>query len=335
MRHLPIAFIADKNFFLPTVVAITSLLENKNQDSQYKIYIVCVGFLQQQLEVIAEIEKKYNTEIEITEVDEQVLRDKYKGLVKHDCNATVSALIKFDLPDICAEEKYLLYLDGDIIVKEDLMFFDSLELDDNTYVAAVKDSGLLYSQRLVRQEIENYFNSGVMYLNLDAMRKNGISEQLVKAKMNATDNSLMDQHVLNEIFNAHKIMIDYKYNTLYVNLRRAHYFHGLSLKKVNDFCNTDYRSWDDILEEASIVHYSSFDKPWKYSDVNGVELWDAYYKKSIIYDENIKRKRLNTKKFEKVMSIKLLVPFGAIAWEIKTKGFKKAYREIAGKIFKK
>lgn len=330
MKYLPIAFIADKNFFLPTVVAMTSLLENKSHGSIYVIYIVCVGFTEEQISIIKNVEEKYKTRINIVEIEESSLREKYRGLNKHDCNATLSALIKFDLPDICSEEETLLYLDGDIIVKDDLASILSFELKEDIYVAAVRDSGILYSKRLVRQENPNYFNSGVMYLNLKAMRRDGLSQKLVEAKMNSMDNSLMDQHVLNEVLGKKVSLLDYKYNTLYVNLRRAHYFHKLSLNDINGFCKQEYSSWTDILDQAIILHYSSFDKPWKYVDVYGVELWDKYYKLSNLRDMRLERKKLYTNTVERIMKHKILRPIGILIWELNTKGVIKSAKEAFG-----
>lgn len=330
MNYLPIAFIADKNFFIPTAVAITSLLENKQKSSNYLIYIVCVGFTSEQKEIIKEIASKYETEIRIIEIEEKQLWEKYSSLAKHDCNATVSALIKFDLPFICDTETKLLYLDGDIVIKEDLMALSDIDLGDNNYVAAVRDSGLLYSERLIRQGNPDYFNSGVMLLNLDAMRRDGLPEKLVDTKLNATDNSLMDQHVLNQVFGTRKVLIDYKYNVLYVNLWRAHYFHKLALEKVNEFCLKDYKEWEDILDQAVIVHYSSFDKPWKYSDVTGGEVWDYYYQLSPVKNQKLNRKKLHIQFLNKMQETKGLALLANFLWEWETKGFSLAMKDVFG-----
>lgn len=335
MRYLPIAFIADKNFFIPTAVAITSLLENKQDSSNYLIYIACIGFASKQKEIIREIELKYKTEIRVIEIEEKRLKEKYNSLVKHDCNATVSALIKFDLPFICADEEKVLYLDGDIIIKEDLMVLSDIDLGESNYVAAVRDSGVLYSERLIRQGNPDYFNSGVMFLNLNAMRRDGLSEKLVDAKLNATDNSLMDQHVLNQVFGTKKVLMDYKYNVLYVNLWRAHFFHKLTLEKVNEFCHKNYKDWQDILEQAVIVHYSSFDKPWKYSDVTGGELWDYYYYLSPLKNQKLDRKKLHVQLLNKLQEKKGMALLASFLWEWETKGFELALKDAFGFLMNK
>lgn len=203
MEDLNIAFIADGGFFLPSVVALTSLLKNKKKESVYHIYFVVVDFTQKQKEILKKMAEKKQTALDIVEIKEADLQEKYAGIAKHDCCASVSALIKFDLPYICADVDKLLYLDGDIIVQTDLSELGKTDFTDKEYGAVVEDSGVLYSETLIRQNIPEYFNSGVMLLNLKALRENKIPEKLVEEKFNSKDNSLMDQHVLNIVFRDH------------------------------------------------------------------------------------------------------------------------------------
>lgn len=328
MDYLALVFIADKKFFLPSVVAITSLLENKASDSKYKIYFVNVGFTEEQKKKIFEIEKKYKTHIIIRDVDEMELLTRYKDLVKHDCCASISALIKFDLPNICSNEDAVLYLDGDIIVQDDLSVILNEQFNERTYIKAVKDTGVLYSQTLIRQNVKDYFNSGVMYLNLAAMRRDNISELLVEEKYRCTDNSLMDQHVLNSVFENAKELLQHRYNVLYINLIRAHYFYGISIEQLNELMNTTYINWQDMFDKAAIIHYSSFDKPWKYSDVNGVELWDRYFKLSVVGEERLERKKLHIKLINKMRTYKATALFGSFIWECETKGIRLAIDDV-------
>lgn len=328
MKCLPIAFIADRNFFTPSVVAITSLLENKRSESAYKIYLVNIGFSDEQKKKVRLIEERYSTSIVMCDVDENQLYDRYKNLVKHDCCASISALVKFDLPNICREENYLLYLDGDLIVQKDLSELLELKFADKEYVKAVKDTGLLYSSTLIRQPVKDYFNSGVMYLNLAAMRRDGVSEVLVEEKYKSTDNSLMDQHVLNIIFENNKELLPHKFNVLYMNLIRAHYFYGISIEQLNELMCTSYAGWDDMLQQATVVHYSSFDKPWKYSDVDGVEVWNKYFEKSIVKDVPLKRKKLHIKLINKMRACKYTALIGTFIWEVETKGMVKSLKDV-------
>lgn len=327
MADLNIAFIADGSFFLPSVVALTSLLKNKKKESVYHIYFVVVDFTQKQKEILKKMAEKKQTALDIVEIKEADLQEKYAGIAKHDCCASVSALIKFDLPYICADVDKLLYLDGDIIVQSDLSELESIDFTEREYGAVVEDSGVLYSETLIRQNISGYFNSGVMLLNLEALRKNKIPEKLVEEKFNSQDNSLMDQHVLNIVFKAHVKSLPHKYNLLYMNLIRARYFYSLSIDDINAKYSMDYKTWEDMRERAAVIHYSSFDKPWKYSDVSGVEIWDYYFRISPLKNYPLRRKKLHIPLLNKMREKKGLALIASFIWECETKGFGLAVKD--------
>ncbi len=328
MSELSIAFIADGGFFLPSVVALTSLLENKKKDSKYHIYFVIVDFSKEQKDVLRKMANDKRVTLEFVEIKADDMKKKYEGIAKHECCASVSALIKFDLPYICDKIDKLLYLDGDIIVQSDLSKLADTDFMENEYAAVVEDSGILYNKNLIKQNTGQYFNSGVMLLNLDALRKDGIPERLIQEKMKDTDNSLMDQHVLNKVFKEHIKLLPHKYNVLYINLIRAKYFYTLSIEDVNCRYHTEYEAWDEMRDGAFIIHYSSFDKPWKYSDVTGVEIWDSYYSLSPLGNEKLKRKKLHIPLLNKMREKRGLALPASFIWECETKGFGAAVKDV-------
>ena len=327
MGYLPVVFIADYNFYLPTVVALTSLLETKKDNSEYLIYIVNIGFSEEQKNMMDDMSKKYSTQIIFLDIEDEYIKNKYKSLSEHNCSASPAALLKFDLADLCSREDFILYLDGDIIVKEDLSELGSVDFSDDKYVMAVMDTGSLYSRNLINQKIENYFNSGVMLLNLKAMREKGLSEVLIEEKIKSSDNSLMDQHILNKVFKDNKEMLPHIYNVLFVNLIRAKYFYGLKIETINERLNSEYSDWDDMLKKAKIIHYSSFDKPWKYSDVTAVEIWDKYFRLSPVSKDSLHRKKLHIKLINEMRRHKLTALLGSFIWEVETKGIRKAFSD--------
>ena len=64
MKNIPIVYITDDNYTMPTIVSVTSLLKNKKED--YKIYIIGVGLSQNNkknlenlgIEKVLDLEKK-------------------------------------------------------------------------------------------------------------------------------------------------------------------------------------------------------------------------------------------------------------------------------------
>lgn len=328
MSELSIAFIADGGFFLPSVVALTSLLENKKKDSKYHIYFVIVDFSKEQKDVLRKMANDKQVTLEFVEIKADDVKKKYEGIAKHECCASVSALIKFDLPYICDKVDKLLYLDGDIIVQSDLSKLVDTDFRENEYAAVVEDSGILYNKNLIKQNTGQYFNSGVMLLNLEVLRKDSIPERLIQEKMKDTDNSLMDQHVLNKVFKNHIKLLPHKYNVLYTNLIRAKYFYKLSVEDINRRYHTKYEDWNEMRDGASVIHYSSFDKPWKYSDVTGVEIWDSYYSMSPLRNETLNRKKLHIPLLNRMREKKSLALLASFIWECETKGVESALKDV-------
>lgn len=328
MSELSIAFIADGSFFLPSVVALTSLLENKKKTSEYQVYFVVVDFSKEQKDVLWKMANSKQVTLGFVEINADDIRKKYEGIAKHECCASISALLKFDLPYIFDEINKLLYLDGDIIVQSDLSILADMDFREDEYAAVVEDSGILYNKNLIKQNTEQYFNSGVMLLNLDALRKNNIPEYLFQKKIQDIDNSLMDQHVFNKVFKGHIRLLPHKYNVLYTNLIRAKYFYTLSIEEINSRYHTEYKDWNEMRDEAAIIHYSSFDKPWKYSDVTGVEIWDSYYRISPLCNDILVRKKLHIPLLNRMREKKGLSLFASFIWECETKGCGSAIKDV-------
>ncbi len=158
-EYISIVLICDDNYIIPTSVAITSMIESKKQESKYRIYIVAASLSEDNENLFKTFAVK-NVEINIIKEN----ANRFQSLHTFDenaiCVASVAALLKFVLPELLNEDK-ILYLDGDILVKEDLseLFHNNIE----DYLAGVIiDSGSIYYKHQYVEKVEHYFNSGVM-----------------------------------------------------------------------------------------------------------------------------------------------------------------------------
>ncbi|MCR5542948.1 MAG: hypothetical protein K6F55_02280, partial [Eubacterium sp.] len=171
-----------------------------------------------------------------------------------------------------------LYLDGDIVVSDDLTELYNKNIDDYV-VAAVPDSSVMYMPRDEMYLKDYYFNSGVMLMNLRKMREEKTSEKLREMKRSLSDKSLMDQNVFNLVIKDRVERLPIKYNFMYVNLNRSK--DKWSFEKINLKYKTDYRNLKEIEKDAVIVHYASKDKPWKMTDIVGFDIWFDCFSKFI------------------------------------------------------
>ncbi len=273
MPIINIAMIIDQNFIAPSLATIKSMRDSKNKHKEYQIHILAVNVSSR---IKNEFHKLQTKDLSIKFID--CSSQKYEGMHNFDsskpCVASISALIKFDIPNLIPHLNKILYLDGDIIVNKDLSpLYD--EDVSNYYVAAVKDSGRMYYVTEQTKDLNDYFNSGVMLLNLEKMRLDNLTDKLIETKKNSTDNSLMDQNIFNIVMNGNAKLLDIKYNLLVLNLTRAKA--KWNINDINHFYNTSYSSFTNLLEECVIMHFSSKEKPYNYKNTIFSKRWLEIY----------------------------------------------------------
>jgi len=278
-----VAFICDGNYVIPTAVAITSLICNKNLDTHYDIYIITSG--------LSELETEKFYQFKASKIDIHIIRtsvEKYEGLQNHP-HITTATYLKFELPEFIPNEEKVLYLDSDIIIQKDLTNLFEINIEDY-YAAAVKDLPLIDNPL----NIKNYFNSGVMLLNLKLMRENNISSELLHiAKSSAYRLTYQDQDCLNIYFDKKVKLLSVIYNYFYSFFlqQRGKY----TIESINKYFGTNYSSYDDIKKDSYIIHMVGYDKPWIYSYSLLVSEWDEYFKKSPFKFYKLKRQSIKIK----------------------------------------
>ena len=270
-ESVKIAFITDDNYVVPTVVAIQSLVNSFNDDRQCDIFVVC--------DAVSDLNKKHfadcarnkkNVRILAIDADAEELAMLHKSINSEFMVANTTALLKFNLANMFSNIDKLLYLDGDILVNCDVSEIYDIELNDN-YVAAVRDLPQVFYDKQDFGEDTEYFNSGVMLLNLAALRAENVRDQLIETKRSSINDKLMDQNVLNKVFRGRVIQMHFEYNMpycLFSTLRRFKY------DRLNEhYDGVDINCLDDLRDYGKIIHFSSYLKPWIFSDSPYAEEW--------------------------------------------------------------
>lgn len=276
-NYIPIAFVTDNDYVVPTCTAIQSLLESKTAATRYRIYIITVELTE---ENAAMLNKFASDSIEIRIITASA--DNITGI--HDsrensfCQATESALLKFELPALVPERR-IIYLDGDILCFKDLTPLYHADLHGNL-LGAVRDSGSMYSKREIITECPDYFNSGVMVMELDGMREADTAGALYEIKRSMKQSELMDQDVFNIYFNGGVTLLDVQWNYLYTNLMRAKDQGKTDICKFNEVFGTHYKSFTLACHDAAIVHFASKNKPWKDPEALLGDEWAGCFSRS-------------------------------------------------------
>ncbi len=268
MKNIPIVYITDDNYTMPTIVSVTSLLKNKKED--YKIYIIGVGLSQNN--------KKNLENLGIEKVLD--LEKKYENLETIKTYVSKAAFFKFDLAEIFNEFDKILYIDSDTVIKDDIKTLLDTDVE-GVYGGVVKDCiGEIIHNDTKRLSVKNYFNSGVMLLNLAKMREDNIKEKLLNAKKTAPVDYL-DQEIFNIVFKDNVKFLNPEFNYMVTNKKlmkkTVEKFYGV--KKIN----------------PKIIHLTYL-KPWEYKGIAYSREWMKYYNLSPFKDEKLNLKE-NPDKF--------------------------------------
>lgn len=291
-------YISDDNYILPTIISITSLFANKRKSSYYEVYVIINNISQENMQLLENLKKEF---VDINIINGESYVRSYEN-IKQQRHVTTSALIKFFLPQILKNEDKILFIDGDTIIQQDLTELFHTDVTD-VFAGVVKDTFTITSMDYIQKNninCKNYFNSGVMLLNLAKLRIENISKKLIEDKQKF-QTMFMDQDTFNKIFNENVLFLSYRYNFL------NYYLDISTSKELSKFFNECLPSKErDLYESCYILHFGGVNKPWKQEMGILSNIYKRYYNVSILKNKKLKLKKvfLFRKIIEKLFSIK-------------------------------
>ena len=295
---MKIVYISDEKYIMPTTVSIVSLIENNKTDIG-TIYIICDECSSTSIKKISEI-NTYKWKIEIINESSKKYDDLEKK-IKKQTNTHVSrtAMLKFFLPELLYDVDRVLYLDGDVIINKNIKSTFDIDID-GYYMAAVEDLGnVMLCQRGEESEANRigmkgnpYFNSGVMLLNLEEMRKDEVGLKLLEYRT-YQKNYFMDQDAFNYCMVKKILGIPYKYNF------RTPLFYESSFDDINSILfDSQYKNPEELINDMAILHLSANYKPWNFYMLYFTDIFMNYYVKSPYKEKEISLVSLEYKLWE-------------------------------------
>lgn len=274
----PVVFITDENYAMPTVVAITSLYYNRNEKNEYRVYVICSDVSESNIDIINSLSRN-DKDFYVEAVIRDDL-DRFENLgTEKVLHVSKAAIYKFELPNIFSQYDKILYLDGDMLVLNDICPLFDTDIDDR-YAAVVKDyKALTYDiPQLEKLHIEtkhkHYWNSGMMVLNLKKMREDNLTEKLFDYKLHGI-NVFMDQDALNVCFEENVRYVPF-YNNIMSTLITL--FPPEVLMDYYDI--EEYSHYEELIRKATVLHITGRLKPWQHLIPVFSDLYKFYYSKS-------------------------------------------------------
>lgn len=259
--HVAISF--DENYITPFYVLITSIFLN-NRENKIIIHSIATGVNDIQKKEIAEYVHQNKGEIFFYYIDPQNL----SGLViPENTWFSVAAYYRLFFPALVPQEvEKLLYIDTDTVVIKDLAELYQLNIGSKPVGAAREKIGNIRPE-IGNYDRDNYFNSGVMLMNIQEWKKQQVTERALQFLHDFPESiKCVDQDALNAILINNWYRIDRKYNVLYQDI-------PMNLAK---------KDFKPFLTEKVIIHFSLGEhKPWCALGKNRFRyLYHDYLKKS-------------------------------------------------------
>ena len=287
-RAIPVALITDDNFVMQTAVAIRSLLDHRHADTVYDVRVVMAACSDESRARLAAF-----PEVTIVEASTEAYRD-----IRQMAHIPIACLLKFDLSELLPDCDRVLYIDGDVIVRDDLSALYAFDLEGHILAAA--------PQTVLVGTDDKKISAGILLLDAKRMRDEHARDRLVETRRSLGDQRSMDQQSFNLLLGNDMAYLPLRYNCCPVQVRDAVETYGLDA--LNAHYGTDYPSADAAIADAAIVHFATGSKPWLYDNIEYGELWYETYQKTSYRDVPLARAHYSV-------------------WESRIYGLKRAFRE--------
>ena len=314
-NQIPIFFATDDNYIPFLCVALQSLIDNATNENQYIIKILYVDIKEENKKKIL----KYNSNnVNIEFVDLSYYIEKVKDQLFTRDYYTNTTYFRLFISDLYPQYNKVLYLDSDIVVLKDVAELYRVDIEGKLIAAAPED--VIQNNKVFQEYVEKvvgmasykqYFNAGVVLMNLDELRKFKFQEKFLYLLKTVKFAVIQDEDYLNRLCKGRVRLLDTIWNREPIPVNKG--------------------KNDDI----KIIHYAYVYKPWHSDNVLYQEYFWEYAKKTPYYNEILKIKETFTeearfKELEADKNLRILAQK-----EADCVGDDRMYRGIRPEVFEK
>ncbi len=271
-KEIPIFFTIDNSYAPYLSVAIQSIIENASSKYNYKIFILHQELSQENIKKLKSLEKdRFEIEFRYMKDGLETITDRVENRLRCDY-FTLTIYFRLFIPDMFPEYDKGIYIDSDIVVRGDISELYNIELGNNL-IGACADKSVVdipelanYMEEAIGVNRHEYINSGVLLMNLKAMREKKFSNRfLTLLNKYHFDCVAPDQDYLNAMCNGKILYIDNTWDAMPTEGKEP-------------------------LSNPKLIHYNLFQKPWCYENIQYEDYFWDYAKKSTYYNEIIENK---------------------------------------------
>ncbi len=281
--EMNIACATDNNFAPYCGIMLTSLFEN-NKDHSFTVFILTKELSKENTDKLNKLASLYQQTITMIELDSNTFT---ACPIKEDDPVSIVAYYRLALPFVLPTDIHkVLYLDVDMIVNKQIDNLYSIDINGVALTACVDLNIDEVTLTKVGVPKEQYFNSGVLLINVDFWRRNHIAEKcfdFIKNHPNLI--TYWDQDALNATLHNAIPFMDITYNFLTTNLEKQLY---------NDYSDEIKQRVLQCAQQPTIIHFTAGEKPWKTICESPFKSVFKYYKKKSLWADIPQEKNYNT-----------------------------------------
>ncbi|APR07562.1 General stress protein A [Lentilactobacillus parabuchneri] len=262
-QTVPAFFAVDDNYAAYLAVALESLEANASTTRDYDIIILCDDLNQENRDQLKKFARD-NVQISFVSINDRLKKEiTDKGNKLRSDYFTYTIYFRLFIAELFPKLDKAIYLDSDTVVLNDIGKLFDTDLGDNL-VGAVSDhfighnpETMAYAEKAIGIDSQKYINSGVLLMNLKAMRESHFADHFLDLLNQYHFKSLApDQDYMNAI------------------ARKRIYY-------LNPSWNIQISTPLDVT--PWLIHYNLFAKPWRYEDCQRKEYFWKYAKNTAYY----------------------------------------------------
>lgn len=254
--EIPIFFTIDDGYVPFLAAALNSAIKNSSPERRYRAIVLHENISEDHIRRLSALARE-NFKIDFMPMGDglESITDRMSNRLRCDY-FTLTIFFRLFIPALFPQYDKGIYIDSDVVVPGDLAEMFDIDLGD-CLIGACNDSSVVdvppiinYMENAVGVDRYEYINSGVLLLNMAALRERELDKRFLSLlNRYHVDCIAPDQDYLNAMCNG-----------------RIRYLPGCWDTMPND--NAPPRS------DAKLIHYNLFSKPWCY---DGIQYSDVFW----------------------------------------------------------
>lgn len=266
-KQIPIFFTIDNGYAPFLAVALNSAIKNASPDREYKAIILHQDVSESNIARLKALQTpNFQIELMPMKANFEALDDRMSNRLRCDY-FTLTIYFRLFIPEMFPQYDKGIYIDSDVVLTTDIAKLYDIDIGDSL-IGACNDLSIAdipplvaYTENAIGVKKEQYINSGVLLMNMKALREADLEGNFLRLLNTYHFDSIApDQDYLNAMCNGKICYLDAMWDAMPNDARPP-------------------------LTDTCLIHYNLFSKPWCYDDVQYADVFWKYARDSGYFDE--------------------------------------------------